>query len=77
MYIGEADSQEPYAVFMLDATNAFNKLNRPQALARARKLWPSGCLYSYNSYRGPVLRNRCCCAAPTPTAASGSRRRPA
>jgi len=54
MYIGEADSQEPYAVFMLDATNAFNKLNRPQALARARKLWPSGCLYSYNSYRGPV-----------------------
>ena len=39
---------------MLDATNAFNNVNRPQALARARKLWPSGCLYSYNSYRGPI-----------------------
>ena len=57
----DLEEEDPWCTILLDASNAFNEMNRKQALARVRKLWPSAALYLFNCYRGPVpivLRSR-------------------
>ena len=47
---------EPWVLLKLDASNAFNMLNRDVAILLCRVYWPSASRYVLNSYRGdPIL----------------------
>ena len=41
-------------VLLVDASNAFNALNRKAAQWNARHLWPCGCRFLFNTYGGPA-----------------------
>ena len=43
--------EEEYGFTLVDARNAFNKLNRTAMLWTARHLWPSGSRFAFNIYR--------------------------
>ena len=44
-------SGEGYGLILLDASNAFNSVNRTAALLNARKLWSRASTFLYNSYQ--------------------------
>mmetsp|Transcript_93003 Transcript_93003/g.212805 ORF Transcript_93003/g.212805 Transcript_93003/m.212805 type:complete len:146 (+) Transcript_93003:131-568(+) len=48
------EDPEVEAVFLMDAANAFNRLNREQALfiAEVRKSWPRAARFIFNAYKG-------------------------
>ena len=48
------DSDDPWCTMLMDASNAFNEMNRKQGLLRIRRDWPSAAMYIFNCYRGAI-----------------------
>jgi len=44
------EDPEVEVVFLMNTANAFNRLNREQALAEVRKSWPRAARFIFNAY---------------------------